>query len=115
MYFLVCSAMAAQCATKSGLLFDAINASQGFYHMPILEGSRSRVNVSFRICTTNGPDTDMEEKFIRAAENAKIIHIKGHRSVGGLRASLYNAVTLENTKVLIEFMMKFIAENNVEQ
>lgn len=106
--------MAALSASKSGLLFDAINTSRGFYHMPVLNGSRSRVNVPFRISTNSGPSTDIEAKFVKEAEKAKIIHIQGHRSVGGFRASLYNAVSVADTKILINFMTKFMAENNIE-
>ena len=83
--------------------------------MPVVNGARSRVNVPFRVCTAGTPDPEIEKKFLEEAEKAKIIHIKGHRSVGGLRASLYNAISVANTKVLIDFMMKFMIENNIEQ
>ncbi len=108
------AAMAALSAKKSGLLYDAVAASQGFYHLPVLNGARSRVNVIIRVCNSSGPITALEEKFIEEAKKAKIIHINGHRSVGGLRASLYNAVTVENTKVLVVFMKKFMMENGIE-
>ena len=101
--------------TKCDLLFKVINESRGFYQMPVMNGARSRVNVPFRVCSATGPDPDLEKKFIEAAEKTNIIHIKGHRSVGGLRASLYNAVSVADTKVLIDFMTKFMVENNVEQ
>lgn len=101
-------------ASKSGLLFDAIAASQGFYCNPVRDGARSRVNVPIRVCNGTGPSSDLEAKFVKEAEKAKIISIKGHRSVGGLRASLYNAVSVQDTKVLIDFMTKFLAENTVE-
>lgn len=100
--------------TKSGLLFDAIAASQGFYYNPVQNGARSRVNIPIRVCTADGPSSELEAKFVKEAEKAKIISIKGHRSVGGLRASLYNAVSVDNTKFLIDFMTKFLAENTVE-
>lgn len=106
--------MAALSARKSGLLYDAVSASQGFYHLPVLNGARSRVNVIMRICNSNGPSTALEEKFVEEAKKVKIIHINGHRSVGGLRASLYNAVTVENTEVLVAFMKKFMLENGSE-
>lgn len=83
--------------------------------MPVVNGARSRVNVPFRIYSGDDPNPDLEKKFIEAAEKAKIIHIKGHRSVGGLRASLYNAITVANTQVLVDFMAKFMVENSVEQ
>jgi phosphoserine aminotransferase len=106
--------MAKLSATKSGLLFDAIQASQGFYSHPVLNGVRSRVNVPIRISNGNSPSTELEAKFVKEAEQAKIFQVKGHRSVGGLRASLYNAVSVEDTKVFIEFMTKFMAENHLE-
>lgn len=110
-FVLVFVAMAALSAKKSGLLYDFVSASQGFYHPPVLAGARSRVNVTMRICNSSGPSTGLEEKFVEEAKKAKIIHINGHRSVGGLRASLYNAVTVKNTEVLIAFMKKFMVEN----
>lgn len=106
--------MATHSATKSGLLFDAINASQGFYRIPVSIGFRSRVNIPIRVYDANGPCVDLEKKFIKEAKDAKIIHINGHRSVGGLRASLYNAVSVKDTRILIAFMTKFMAENNIE-
>lgn len=107
--------MAAVCDKKSNLLFKVINESKGFYQMPVVNGARSRVNVPFRVCCASGPDPDLERKFVEAAEKANIIHIKGHRSVGGLRASLYNAVSVTNTQVLIDFMVKFMVEYSIEQ
>ena len=107
-------AMAALSASKSSLLYDLVAESQGFYLPPVLPGARSRVNVTLRICNSHGPSPDLEKKFVEEAKKAKIIHVNGHRSVGGLRASLYNAVTLENTKVLVAFMKKFMVENSVE-
>lgn len=103
--------MAELCATKSGLLFDAIQVSQGFYCNPVLDGVRSRVNVPIRIFNGNSPSTELEAKFVEEAKKKNIFQIKGHRSVGGLRASLYNAVSVSDTKVLIAFMTKFMAEN----
>ncbi len=83
--------------------------------MPILQGYRSRINVTFRVNNESGPSAEIEAKFIKEAQKEKIIHIHGHRSVGGMRASLYNAVTVEDTKALVSFMARFMAENNLEQ
>ena len=55
---------------------------------------------------------EVEGKFIKEAAEANIVHIKGHRSVGGLRASLYNAVTVQDTQYLINFMEKFMSNNS---
>lgn len=96
-------------AEKSQMLYDAIDSSNGFYRMVVTNGVRSRVNVPFRIYTDNQLDPDLEKKFIAEAEKANIVHINGHRSVGGLRASLYNAVSAKDTQVLIDFMVEFIA------
>ena len=109
-----CLAMAELSAIKSSLLHNAIAASQGFYHLPVLNGARSRVNITMRICDSNGPSPELEKKFVEEAKKAKIIHINGHRSVGGLRASLYNAVTVTNTEVLVAFMKRFMGENCIE-
>lgn len=106
--------MAAHSASKSNLLFDAIQESQGFYHIPVLSGFRSRVNITFRVCNGNGPSTDLEAKFAKEAEKEKIIHVTGHRSVGGMRASLYNAVNIEDTKALVDFMIRFMKNNQIE-
>ena len=103
--------MAALSATKSKMLMDFIQGSQGFYYMPVVNGVRSRVNVPFRVCNGVTFDTDMEAKFIKEAEKEKILQVKGHRSVGGLRISMYNAITVENIQVLIEFMKKFMETN----
>lgn len=107
-------AMARLCTTKSRLLLNAIQASQGFYCNPVLNRVQSRVNIPIRICNGSGPSTELEAKFVEEAEKAKIFQVKGHRSVGGLRASLYNAVSVGDTKVFIDFMTKFMAENHLE-
>lgn len=108
------TAMARLCTTKSRLLLNAIQASQGFYCNPVLNRVQSRVNIPIRICNGSGPSTELEAKFVEEAEKAKIFQVKGHRSVGGLRASLYNAVSVGDTKVFIDFMTKFMAENHLE-
>lgn len=102
--------MASLSANKSDLLFEIINSSKGFYRIPVVVGMRSRVNITFRVCNGNGPSAEMEQKFIKEAEENKIIHIRGHRSVGGCRASLYNAISLADTKVLVDFMTKFMTK-----
>ena len=101
-------------ATKSKMLSQVIDASEGFYRNPVLEGFRSRVNIPIRIWNSNSPSKELEAKFLEEAVKAKIIHFQGHRSVGGLRASLYNAVSVDNTQFVVEFMAKFKAENNLE-
>ena len=99
-------------AAKCGMVMDIIARSEGFYRVPVEPRFRSRVNVPFRICTKAGPSTELEEKFIEEADKVGLIQLKGHRSVGGLRVSLYNAVTLDQTKLLVDFMKRFYASNN---
>lgn len=64
------------------------------------------MNLPFRIGGLNGDDA-LEKEFLQNAEQKKMMQLKGHRSVGGIRASLYNAITLENTQTLAEFMKEF--------
>ena len=104
--------MAKKSSTKSGMVFEIINASQGFYSLPVEPSVRSRVNVPFRIVKGEGPSEDLEAKFLREAQEQGLVQLKGHRSVGGLRASLYNAISKEETKRLIDFMRGFMERNS---
>ena len=104
-------AMSAAATEKSLMLYKAIDDSNGFYSMVVEAGVRSRVNVPFRIYVNGKEDPDSEARFIKEASATNIVHIKGHRTVGGLRASLYNAVSVKDTQFLIDFMEKF-AKNN---
>ena len=101
-------------AAKCGMVMDIIARSEGFYRVPVQPKFRSRVNVPFRIFTESGPSTELEEKFIQEAGEAGLIQLKGHRSIGGLRVSLYNAVTLQQTKCLADFMKQFFANNKLK-
>ena len=96
---------------KSGMLFDVINASGGFYSLPVQPAVRSRINVPFRIALEGQFSQELEARFLKEGAERGLIALKGHRSVGGLRASLYNAVTIEQTKRLAEFMREFMAQN----
>ncbi len=88
-------------------LYNAID-STGFYTSPIKEEDRSRMNVVFRI--QDGDDT-LEKKFIEEASAAGMSSLKGHRSAGGIRASIYNAQTFEAINALVGFMKDFEARN----
>jgi phosphoserine aminotransferase len=88
--------------TKAGLLYDAIDASGGFYRGHAQKESRSRMNVTFRL-----PSEDLEKQFVKEAEAADLAGLKGHRSVGGLRASIYNACPIESVQALVAFMADF--------
>lgn len=93
---------------KAALLYDAIDNSNGFYVGHAQKDSRSLMNVSFNI---RDKDADLEAKLIKEATEAKMIGLKGHRSIGGLRASIYNAMTLEGVQALVDLMNKFADEN----
>jgi phosphoserine aminotransferase len=87
---------------KAGLLYDAIDTSGGFYRGHAQQESRSLMNVTFRL-----PSEDLEKEFVKESLAADLAGLKGHRSVGGLRASIYNACLLESVRALVEFMADF--------
>ncbi len=87
---------------KAGLLYDAIDASGGFYRGHAQRDSRSRMNVTFRL-----PSEELEKAFLKEAQAEGLDGLKGHRSVGGLRASIYNACPLESVRALVAFMAEF--------
>lgn len=89
---------------KSQKIYQIIDSSNGFYSCPVDKRSRSRMNIPFRVA--HGSDA-LEKEFLQKAEQKKMMQLKGHRSVGGIRASLYNAITLENTETLAQFMKEF--------
>lgn len=99
------SAMEAVNVEKAKLLYDAIG-SNSLYNCTAKEEDRSKMNVTFRLTSE-----DLEKKFLAEAAKAGLIGLKGHRSVGGCRASIYNAMPLEGVKKLVEFMEKFQQEN----
>lgn len=87
---------------KAAVIYDAIDASGGFYECPVAKPSRSIMNVVWRL-----PSEELEEKFVKEATAQKMIGLKGHRSVGGIRASLYNAVEPAWCDALASFMKDF--------
>jgi phosphoserine aminotransferase len=89
---------------KAKLLCDAIGSSSGFYHCPVEKDSRSKMNAVFRVA---GGDDSVEKMFAAEAAAAGLVGTPGHRSVGGMRVSLYNAVTLEAVEALTTFMREF--------
>lgn len=103
-------AMAANSLKKSQLVYDRIDKSNGFYSCPIEKPYRSRMNVVFRVGGKDG-DESVEKEFLKGAEELKMLQLKGHRSVGGIRASLYNAVTFEDTETLVKYMDAFLAKH----
>jgi phosphoserine aminotransferase len=89
-------------AAKAALLYQAIDESGGFYRGHAQPGSRSRMNVTFRL-----PSEELEKVFVKESTAAGLDGLKGHRSVGGLRASLYNAVGHDSVEALVQLMAEF--------
>jgi phosphoserine aminotransferase len=89
---------------KARLLYDTIGSSSGFYHCPVENTSRSKMNVVFRVASGNEA---IEKQFATEAAAHGLVGTPGHRSVGGIRVSLYNAVTLKAVETLTAFMGEF--------
>lgn len=90
---------------KAGLLYDLIDGS-GFYTNPVAKTDRSLMNIPFRM-----RDESLDESFLKSAKSAGLIQLKGHRSVGGMRASVYNAMPVEGVQALVDFMRDFEKKN----
>jgi len=93
---------------KSRMIYDIIDGSDGFYTAPVAKDARSRMNVPFQIM---GGNDELEKKFLKDAEKCKLFTLAGHRSVGGIRASLYNGMPMEGVETLANFMNSFRDEN----
>lgn len=91
---------------KAKLIYDMIDGSRGFYRGVVDAGSRSIMNVTWRM-----QSEDLEKKFVKESEQNGFVGLGGHRSVGGLRASIYNAVPTDSCKALVEFMADFQKRN----
>ena len=89
---------------KATVLYETIEASGGFYRCPVEHSSRSKMNVVFRVA---GGDEAVEKQFTKEAEAAGLGGTPGHRSVGGMRISLYNAVEPAAVNALTSFMREF--------
>ena len=87
---------------KAKLLYDAIDTSSGFYHCPVTVSDRSRMNVPFTL-----KDNVLDSEFLKQADANGLLQLKGHRSVGGMRASIYNAMPLAGVQALVSFMNDF--------
>jgi len=96
-------AMARRNDAKQRLVYEAIDANPDFYRTDIEKGSRSWMNVTFRL-----PTPELDEQFLEAAKAERMVGLKGHRSVGGIRASLYNAVGVDDAERLVELMREFV-------
>lgn len=92
---------------KTALIYKAIDESNGFYRGVAQPESRSIMNITFRM-----QSEELEKKFVKESEQNGFVGLKGHRSVGGLRASTYNAVPYESCKALADFMADFQKRNS---
>jgi len=86
---------------KSRLLYDYLDSTR-FYRNPVAREDRSRMNVPFTL-----PDAKLDEPFLKGAGERGMVQLKGHRSVGGMRASIYNAMPIEGVQRLVEYMREF--------
>ncbi|MCY3970171.1 MAG: 3-phosphoserine/phosphohydroxythreonine transaminase [Acidobacteria bacterium] len=99
------AAAAARAEAKTGLIYEVLDADGGEFYVPHAEpASRSHMNVTFRLRRT-----ELEPAFVAAAADRGLVALKGHRSVGGFRASLYNAMPMEGAERLRDFMLEFRA------
>jgi len=96
------SAMGERNKAKAELLYNAIDGSDGYYRNPVEHAARSRMNVPFTL-----HDSALDADFLKESEAAGLLALKGHKAVGGMRASLYNAVPLEAVQALVAFMGDF--------
>jgi phosphoserine aminotransferase len=99
-------AMQARNRTKAALLYDELDARPAFYRGHAERESRSLMNVTFRL-----PTEELERSFVEQARVAGMVELKGHRSVGGIRASIYNAMPVEGVEHLASFMRSFADEH----
>lgn len=103
---------------KADYLYNFLDSSD-FYHATAEKGSRSLMNVPFLTKYSTGAtdeaslakEKEINDKFVKEAAAAGLVNLKGHRLVGGMRASIYNAMSLDGVKALVEFMKKFAEEN----
>ncbi|XP_045104613.1 probable phosphoserine aminotransferase isoform X1 [Portunus trituberculatus] len=98
--------MERRCLEKSSMIYSIVDSSGGFYSTVVEPGSRSRVNVVFRVGGKGG-DEQVEKTFLDEAGKLGLLSLKGHRSVGGVRASLYNALSVKDARRLADFMVSF--------
>ena len=94
-------------AAKAAKLYSYIDASDGFYTNPIAVDSRSWMNVPFILA-----NSDLDAVFLEQSHSKGLHSLKGHRSVGGMRASIYNATGMDGVDALLDFMKSFKAVNS---
>ena len=98
-------AMEAHNRAKAALLYDYLDATS-FYASPVAKADRSLMNVPFKL-----KDESLDAAFLKGAEERRMLQLKGHRSVGGMRASIYNAMTIEGVTALVAYMREFEAKH----
>ena len=90
---------------KAKVVYDYLDETE-FYHSPVAREDRSRMNIPFTLRSDK-----LDEEFLKQAKGHGLVELKGHRSVGGMRASIYNAMPMEGVKTLVEFMRDFEKRN----
>jgi phosphoserine aminotransferase len=100
------AAMEAQNREKARLLYGAIDGSGGYYRNDVAANARSWMNVPFFL-----PNPELDKPFLKGAETAGLLGLKGHRALGGMRASIYNAMPLAGVQALVDFMADFARRN----
>lgn len=91
---------------KAALLYSAIDGTSGFYHCPVDPALRSTMNVVFTL-----KNDELQSEFLKGAADRDMLGLKGHRSVGGCRASIYNAMPIEGVQALADYMKEFASKN----
>ena len=91
---------------KANLVYSAIDTSKGFYNCPVAASDRSRMNIPFTL-----KDAALDGDFLKQADARGLLQLKGHRSVGGMRASIYNAMPLAGVQALVGFMNEFAKQH----
>jgi len=99
------AAMAEHNRLKAHVLYDYLDRS-GFYSNPVARADRSLMNVPFRL-----KDESLDDAFLKGAQARGMVQLKGHRSVGGMRASIYNAMPVEGVQALVDYMKEFEAQH----
>ena len=98
--------MESRAGEKASMLYELIDGSGGYYNCPVDVACRSHMNVVFRL-----PTEELEQKFLSEAGEHDLMNLKGHRSVGGCRASIYNALPKSSVQALADFMSTFQSNN----
>ena len=107
---LASGAQARESARKAELVYGLLDAHPALFRVCPAKGARSRMNICFRIGGEGRGDEALEKKFLAGAEARGLMGLKGHRSVGGIRVSNYNAVPVANVERLRAYMEEFVKE-----